>query len=131
MCIAIPSRSESILEWTSPTRCVWDNKEFSENGLRLESKVALRIIVEHHMPTAKKFFTQSLDLEDAGIHELLADLILMQAAKRDDPNRVYRIYERISTHRNSSRKTIRHVFLIHERDLQLTTLVEERSKTIP
>jgi hypothetical protein len=109
MCIAIPSPSKPVLEWKSPIQCVWDDKEFSDNKLQLQSKTALRPIVMKHMPATERFFTECLKLPNAGIHELLADLILMQTGKRDDQQRVYQIYERISTHRNPYRKTIRHV----------------------
>lgn len=82
-----------------PTECVWDDSEFSQNELQLESKTALRRIVRENLPEAEDFFTRILRLQDAGIHELLADLELMQTGNRNDPERVYRLYERIETYR--------------------------------
>lgn len=108
-CIAVPSLPGSALEWKTPAQCVWDDEEFSQNGLELESKTAIRRIVEQHAPAAKAFFTDVLKLPSAGIHELLADLALMQKKKRDDPKRVYRLYERIESCRHRWRDTIRHV----------------------
>jgi len=105
-CIAVPSPSGSALEWRTPAECVWDDAEFTRNELRLESKVAIRGIVEHHAPEAKAFFIDVLKLPDAGIDELLADLVLMQEKKRDDPKRVHRLYERIESCRRSYPKKI-------------------------
>jgi hypothetical protein len=64
------------------------------------------------MPTVQLFFTRILKLSDAGIHELLADLVLMQADERDDPKRVYRIYERIESCRRTCSTTIMYVFKV-------------------
>lgn len=108
-CIALPPLSGSALEWKTPAQCVWDDDEFSQNKLELESKTAIRRTVEQHAPTAKAFFTDVLQLPNAGIDELLADLALMQSKKRDDPKRVYRLYERIESHRRSWPKPITHV----------------------
>jgi hypothetical protein len=96
-CIAVPSLRGSALEWKTPAQCVWDDQEFSQNGLELESRTVIRRTVEQHAPLAKAFFTDVLKLPNAGIHELLADLTLMQQKKRDDPERVYRLYERIES----------------------------------
>lgn len=108
-CIAVPSLSGSALEWKTPAQCVWDDKEFSQNELELESKTAIRRTVDKHAPTAKTFFTNVLKLPNAGINELLADLTLMQKEKRDDPKRVYRLYERIESCCRCWPKTIKHV----------------------
>lgn len=99
-CIALPLSPWS-LTWKTPVECVWDDSEFSQNELSLESKTAIRHIIEEHAPGTSAFFTNLLNLTDAGIHELLADLTLMQRMDRDDPNRVYRLYERIESHRRS------------------------------
>ncbi|EFZ02032.1 hypothetical protein MAA_01614 [Metarhizium robertsii ARSEF 23] len=107
-CIAVPS-SGSALEWKTPAQCVWDDDEFSQNGLELESKMSIRSTIENHAPTAKAFFTKLLKLPNAGIRELLADLALMQETKRDAPKRVYRLYERVESCRRSWPERIRHV----------------------
>jgi hypothetical protein len=109
-CVAIPSLSESALTWITPAQCVWDDNEFSQNQIKLESKTALRPIVEQHMPAAKTFFTHILRLPNAGIHELLADLALMQATDRYDSKRVHRIYERIESCRRTFSQTITYAF---------------------
>jgi hypothetical protein len=109
-CIAVPSSSGSALEWKTPAQCVWDDDEFSQNELELESKTPIRRTVEQHAPTAKAFFTDVLKVPNAGIDELLADLALMQKKKRDDPKRVHRLYERIESCRRRWPKTITHVF---------------------
>jgi hypothetical protein len=109
-CIAMPSLSGSALEWKTPAQCVWDDAEFSQNKLELESMTAVRHTVEQHMSTAKPFFIDVLKLQNAGISELLADLALMQKEKRDDPNRVHRLYERIESCRRSSSDRILYVF---------------------
>lgn len=108
-CIAMPSLSGCSLEWKTPSQCVWDDAEFSQNGLELNSKTAIRRTVEQYAPMAKAFFTDFLKLRNAGINELLADLVLMQKDKRDDPKTVHRLYERIESHRRSSPRTIMHV----------------------
>ncbi|KAF2276420.1 uncharacterized protein EI97DRAFT_458354 [Westerdykella ornata] len=108
-CIAVPSLSGSPLEWKTPAHCVWDDDEFSQNELELESKTTIRRTIEHHAPTAKAFFTDVLKLPNAGIDELLADLALMQKRKRDDPKRVHRLYERIESCRRRRPKPITHV----------------------
>jgi hypothetical protein len=108
-CIAIPSLTGSALEWKSPAQCVWDDKEFSENGLKLESKTVIRRIVERHAPTAKAFFTDILKLPNAHIQEMLVDLVIMEKEKRDDPKRVQLLYERIESCRRRWPNTIRHV----------------------
>ncbi|KID97303.1 ATPase-like, ATP-binding domain protein, partial [Metarhizium majus ARSEF 297] len=107
-CIAVPS-SGSALEWKTPAQCVWDDDEFSQNALELESKMSIRSTIENHAPTAKAFFTKLLKLPNAGIRELLADLALMQETKRDTPKRVYRLYERVESCRRSWPERIRHV----------------------
>lgn len=109
-CIAVPSLLGSALEWKTPAQCVWDDEEFSQNELELESKTAIRRTVEQHVPAAKAFFTNVLKLPDAGIDELLGDLAIMQKEKRDDPKRVYRLYERIESCRRRYLHTIRQVF---------------------
>lgn len=88
---------------------MWDDEEFSQNGLELESKTAIRRTIEQHASAAKAFFTDILKLPNAGIHELLADLALMQKKKRDDPKRVHRLYERIENCRRRWPDTIMHV----------------------
>jgi hypothetical protein len=108
-CIAVLSSSGSAFEWKTPAQCVWDDDEFSQNGLVLESKTAIRHTIEQYAPTAKAFFTHNLNLRNAGIDELLADLALMQKNKRDEPKRVYRLYERIESYRRSWPRLIRHV----------------------
>lgn len=95
--------------WKTPAQCVWDDEEFSQNELYLESKTTIRRIIEQHAPAAKAFFIEVLKLPNAGIHELLADLALMQENKRDDPERVYRLYERIENCRRPWRDTIMYV----------------------
>lgn len=110
VCIATPSLSRSSLEWRAPAQCVWGDEEFSRNGLSLESKFAIRPIIEQRAPTAEPFFTGILNLRNAGINELLSDLALMQKKRRvGELKRVYRLYERIENDRRSYRKTIRHV----------------------
>jgi hypothetical protein len=104
----VPSSSGSDLDWKTPAECVWDDDEFSQNGLVLESKTAIRRTIEQHAPTTKAFFTDILDIRNAGIHELLDDLELMERKKRDDPNRVYRLYERIESCRRACPEMIRH-----------------------
>lgn len=88
---------------------MWDDIEFSQNGLELESKTAIRRSVEEHAPSTKAFFTDVLKLPNAGLGELLADLALMQEQNRDDPKRVYRLYERIESCRRSRPKSIKQV----------------------
>jgi hypothetical protein len=109
LCIALPSSSGSTLEWKTPAQCVWGDDEFSQNGLELESKSAIRRIVEQHVPRTKAFFTEVIQLPDAGIDELLGDLALMQKNKRDDSKRVYRLYERIESCRRSWPDKIKYV----------------------
>lgn len=110
-CIALPL-SGSVLQWITPAQCVWDDDEFSQNGLELESKTAIRRVVEHHAPTAKAFFINLLKLPNAGIDEMLADLALMQQQKRNDPTRVHRLYERIESYRRSYQGDIMHASLL-------------------
>jgi hypothetical protein len=116
-CIAIPSSSDSVLEWKAPSHCVWGDDEFSQNELRLESKTSVRRIVEEHMPSAKAFFTDILRLPNAGISELLDDLVLMQKENRDDPKRVYRLYERIDSSRRHWPDMIKYAPTPKERQL--------------
>jgi hypothetical protein len=106
-CIAVPSLAGSALEWKTPTQCVWDDEEFSQNELELESKIAIQRTVEQHAPAAKAFFTNVLKLPNAGVDELLADLALMGKENRDDPKRVHRLYERIESCRRGWPLTIR------------------------
>ncbi|KAF2262892.1 hypothetical protein CC78DRAFT_605161 [Lojkania enalia] len=65
-CIAVPSTSGSGLEWKTRAQCVWDDDEFSQNELKLESKSAIRRTIEQHAPIAKAFFTDILNLPNAG-----------------------------------------------------------------
>lgn len=109
-CIAVPSSSGSSLDWKTPAQCVWDDREFSANELELESKTTIRRIVEEHAPTVKGFFTDILKLRDAGIEELLADLVLMQKTEDCEPGRVYRLYERIESCRRGRAQIITQVF---------------------
>lgn len=55
------------------------------------------------------FFTDVLELRDADIHELLADLVLMQEMKRDDLKQVYRLYERIESCHRIYAQLIKHI----------------------
>ncbi|KAK8912646.1 hypothetical protein VCV18_012325 [Metarhizium anisopliae] len=107
-CIALPASSGSALEWKTPAQCVWDDDEFSQNGLELVSKTAVRSIIEHYAPTTKEFFTNILRLPNAGIYELLEDLALMQEAEHDIPEQVYQLYERVQTYRRSCPEAIVH-----------------------
>lgn len=108
-CIAVPSSSGVGLEWKTPAQCVWGDDEFSQNGLVLESKIAVREIVEQHAPSAKPFFFEILSLQNAGIHELLADLALMQQKNSTNLQQAHRLYERIESHRRAWPKTIKFV----------------------
>jgi hypothetical protein len=110
-CVAIPSRSRSALNWKTPAQCVWDDAEFSQNNIQLKSKIALRPIVEQHIPAARPFFAQILKLPNAGIDELLADLALMQVTSSHNPKRVHLIYERIKSCRRTDPRKIKYVSL--------------------
>lgn len=125
--IAVPSSSGSTLEWKTRAQCVWDDDEFSQNGLKLESKTAIRSIVERHLPIAKAFFIELLKLPNAGTHELLADLALMQKKKLDDSKRVYRLYERISSWRRAYPNMIKYVSI--PRAWQLANLFDRKAFT--
>lgn len=103
----MPSLTGSAIEWKTPSQCVWNDEEFSQNGLELESKTAIRRVVEQHAPAAKAFFTDVLKLPNAGVNELLADLALMEKENRDDPKRVHRLYERIESCRRYWPDTIK------------------------
>jgi hypothetical protein len=84
-----------------PSQCVWRDTEFSENGLQLRSKLAMQPLIEYHAPDTSPFFTEILKLPDAGIHELLEDLKILQQESSDDVMLVFRLYERIQTHRRN------------------------------
>jgi hypothetical protein len=99
-CIAVPSPSGK-LQWKMPSQCVWRDTEFSENGLQLRSKLAMQPLIEHHAPDTIPFFTNILKLPDAGIDELLEDLKMLQQESSDDAMLVFRLYERIQTHRRN------------------------------
>lgn len=98
-CIAVLPKSGSILEWKTRLQCVWDDCEFSHYGLELESKTSIRQNIEQDSVVGKKFFTDVIKLRNAGLRELLDDLVLMQEQGRDDPDRVHRLYKRIESHR--------------------------------
>ena len=89
-----------------PAECVWGTREFAKIELQLESKTALRSVVRKKIPEAEAFFTRILKLPNAGINELLADLVLMQTENRDDPKRVYQLYERIQYYCRSHEEII-------------------------
>jgi hypothetical protein len=126
-CVAIPSLSGSALTWLTPAQCVWDDTEFSQNEIELKSKTALRTIMEQHMSTARTFFTQILELPNAGIHELLGDLALMQAENSYNSKRIHRIYERIESCRRPHSKTIAYASYPRDRH-RLTILIDLHSK---
>lgn len=107
--IAVPALSRPGLQWKSTAQCVWDDDEFTQNGLELESRIPIRSIMERHAPMAKAFFTEVLKLPDAGLGELLDDLALMQETTRDIPKRVYLLYERVDSFRRHQPKQIKHV----------------------
>lgn len=107
-CIAVPSISGS-LEWKMPSQCVWDDQEFSQNGLQLQSKVAMRRIIEQHVPLTTTFFMSILKLKNAGIDELLDDLRILQRNESDNSMTIFRLYERIETYRRSSLEKIKYV----------------------
>ena len=104
--IAIPSESGS-LQWKTPSECIWDDSEFSQNGLQLQSKIAMRQITEQHDISVAMFFTSVVGLQNAGISELLDDLALMQQDGSDDTATVFRLYERIEVYRRSSTDQIK------------------------
>jgi hypothetical protein len=97
-CIMVPS-ANGVLEWRTPRECVWEDTEFSENGLQLRSKLAMEPLVERHAPEIRQFFTNILKLPDAGIDELLEDLQMLWLENSDDVMLVFRLYERIQTRR--------------------------------
>ncbi|RFU23945.1 hypothetical protein B7463_g12390, partial [Scytalidium lignicola] len=107
--IAIPSALGS-LEWKTPSECVWDDSEFSQNELQLRSKIAMRQIIEQHAPIAILFFTTIIKLQNAGIDELLSDLELLQRDGSDDSATIFRLYERIETYHRSSPAKIKRAF---------------------
>jgi hypothetical protein len=110
-CVAIPSPSEPSLNWKTPAQCVWDDAEFSQNGIELKSKIALRPIVKQHMLAAEAFFTKILKLPNAGIEELLADLALMQGtSSRRNSKRIHRLHERIESCRRTYSRRIKYAF---------------------
>lgn len=90
-----------------PSECVWDDSEFSQNELRLHSKIAMRQIIEQHAPAAASFFTGIIKLPNAGIDELLGDLELLQGDGSDDSATIFRLYERIEGYRRSSLEKIK------------------------
>lgn len=108
--IAIPPLNGVALEWRKPSQCVWDMDEFKQNGLELATKTSIRDTIRKHASTATAFFTEILELPNAGIDELLADLALMQKGQIDDPKRIYRLYERIQSHRRKEASKIKYLF---------------------
>lgn len=90
-----------------PSECVWDDSEFSQNELQLQSKIAMQQIIEQHAPAAASFFTAIIKLPNAGIDELLGDLKLLQRDGSDDSATVFRLYERIEVCRRSSVEKIK------------------------
>jgi len=108
LCIAIPTEN-GALEWKTPSQCVWDDAEFTQNGLNLQSKVSMKKLIEQHTPNATHFFTDLLKIPDAGIDELLEDLRLLQQALSNDSKTVFLLYERIQTHCRSSAAKVKYI----------------------
>jgi hypothetical protein len=106
--IAVPV-SESHLVWRSLAQCVWSDDEFSQHGLQLESKMAIRDMIERNAPSAKKFFTECLKLPNAGINEMLSGLRAMQEWKYNDIKRIHRLYESIQSLRHIHAEEIKYV----------------------
>lgn len=65
--------------------------------------------MEQHGATVKAFFTTTLKLPNAGVSELLDDLTKMQEEERDEPERVYLLYERIENSRRQYTENIKYV----------------------
>jgi hypothetical protein len=106
--IAVPV-SESRIEWRSLAQCVWNDDEFSQHGLQLESKMAIRDMIERNAPSAKKFFIKCLKLPNAGINEMLGGLRVMQERKSNDIKRINRLYGRIQSLRHIHAEEIKYV----------------------
>jgi hypothetical protein len=119
LCIAVPTASGS-LEWKRPSQCVWEDHEFSQNGLKLQSKVTIKPIIEQHAPATTLFFTTILKLPNAGIDELLKDLQLLQETTSNDWKIVFLLYERIQTYCRSSTIKIKYISIGLFRDNLLT-----------
>jgi hypothetical protein len=108
--VAIPL-SESRVEWKSRSQCVWNDDAFSQIGLHLETKTAIQNVVEKYAPKLAVFFTDDLELPDAGICEMLDDLKLMQEQKRTDIERVHRLYRGIQSFSRNHSQEIKSVNL--------------------
>jgi hypothetical protein len=107
--IAVPV-SESHIEWRSLAQCVWNDDEFSQHGLQLESKMAIQELIERNAPSAKEFFTECLKLPNAGINEMLGDLRVMQEQKRNDTKRIHQLYGRIESLHHIHAEEIKYVY---------------------
>jgi hypothetical protein len=90
---------------------VWNDDEFSQHELQLESKMAIRDMIERNAPSSKKFFTECLKLPNAGINEMLGDLRIMQERKRSDIKRIHRLYGRIQSLHHIHAEEIKYVLL--------------------
>jgi hypothetical protein len=77
----------------------------------------MRRVIEAHSPLTSLFFTNLLELPDAGINELLEDLKILQREKSNDSRTVFRLYERIETHRRNSAAKIMYVSRPYQRML--------------
>jgi hypothetical protein len=128
ICIAIPTENSS-LEWKKPSQCVWDDAEFTQNGLKLQSKVAMKHLIEKHTPDTTRFFTELLKIPNAGIDELLDDLKLLQQTQSNASKIVFRLYERIQTYCRSSAAKIKYAQL-HEQLLLANLPIDLRSQQI-
>jgi hypothetical protein len=108
--LAVPI-SKSRFEWKSRAQCVWSDDEFSQNGLHLKSKIAIRDSVKKHARAAECFFTEYLGIPDAGIEEMLDDLKLMQEQRCNDTERIHCLYKRIESFSRKHSEAIKYVSL--------------------
>ncbi|KAF2176591.1 hypothetical protein K469DRAFT_698364 [Zopfia rhizophila CBS 207.26] len=96
--------------WKRPSECVWDDSEFTQNGLHLQSKTAIRRRLLSYVPRIEVFLTRILNLPNAGVRELLLDLEKLQREGSEDAATIFRIYERISGYCRSNSNDIRAAF---------------------
>jgi hypothetical protein len=89
--------------------CVWDDGAFTQLGLTLRSKVAIRNAIEREIPDAAPLFNNILKLHNAGCTEFLGDLKLLQETNSIDEVTIHLLYDKIETYRLSHEQIIRYV----------------------
>jgi len=103
--LILVSGDNGSFSWKKPSDCVWSNEAFRKTTLKLKSKAALSADYNKNLVY---FFTNVLEIRDAGLEEFIADLQLLRTNESTDEATVQILYKLIQSSASDNENLVRY-----------------------